>query len=61
MKWYLWGIGISAIVDGTLDDAIARAIELDERYQRAYGVTVTDARERVYATVDDGKIELEEV
>lgn len=60
MTYYLWGIGISATVDGTLDDAIARAVELDERYQRAYGITITDARERVFATVDDGKVELED-
>lgn len=53
----LTAIGINRTVTGTLDDAIAAAIEIDAEYQRAFGVTVTDEDGWTVATVDGDNIE----
>jgi len=52
----LSAIGIERTVTGTLAEVIALAREIDAEYQRAYGVTITDADGNTIATVDDGQI-----
>lgn len=53
----LSAIGIERTFTGTLEEAIALARQLDAEFQRAYGVTITDASGNTIATVDDGQIE----
>lgn len=53
----LTAIGITRTVTGTIDDAIAAAIRIDAEYQRAYGVSITDANGWTVATVDGDSIE----
>lgn len=56
MQFTLTAIGVSRTITGTLEDAIRLAIEIDREFQRAYGVTITDADGLTVATVDDGEV-----
>lgn len=56
MQYTLTAIGIRRTITGTLEDAIRLAIEIDREFQRAYGVTITDADGLTVATVDDGEV-----
>ena len=52
----LTAIGVTRTVEGTLDDAIRIARQIDREYQRAYGVTISDSEGEVVATVEDDEI-----
>lgn len=57
MKTYtLTAIGVSRTITSTLEDAIRLAIEIDREFQRAYGVTITDADGLTVATVDGDEV-----
>lgn len=56
MQYTLTAIGVSRTINGTLEDAIRLAIEIDREYQRAYGVTITDADGLTVATVDGDEV-----
>lgn len=53
----LSAIGFEQQFSGPLADALALARQIDAEYQRAYGVTITDADGHTVCTVDDGVIE----
>ena len=46
-------------VTGTIEEAIAAAIELDHDLQPAFGVTVSDENGNTVAEIRDGQVETE--
>ena len=55
----LSAIGIERTFSGSLEGAIALARQIDAKYQRAFGVTITDADGNTVATVDGDEVEVE--
>jgi hypothetical protein len=47
--------GMAIVKCGSLDEAIAKAVELEARLQPAFGVTVEDADGNTVAEIRDGK------
>ena len=54
--FHLTAIGVSRYVEGSLQEAIRVAKQIDREYNRAFGVTITDDEGEVVATVEDGQV-----
>jgi len=60
MTYTLKAIGLEQKFTGSLNEAIELAKQLDEEYQRAWGVTVEDEDGATVATVESGNVERED-